>query len=74
MLTVAKGQLTQVQNSDIKMVSFAHILLLASGGGGLIKETKIPVQEHDSQRGEGTYFRGDTVHAHISCDKVIIIM
>ena len=30
-------------------------------GGGLIIEANIPVQELDGQRGEGAYFREDTV-------------
>ena len=32
-------------------------------GGGLIIEANIPVQE--GQRGEGAYFREDTVHVYI---------
>ena len=30
-------------------------------GGGLIIEANIPVQELEGQRGEGAYFREDTV-------------
>ena len=32
-------------------------------GGGLIIEANIPVQELEGPRGEGAYFREDTVHA-----------
>ena len=32
-------------------------------GGGLIIEANIPVQEFEGQRGEGAYFREDTVIA-----------
>ena len=32
-------------------------------GGGLIMEVNIPVQEPEGQRGEGAYFREDTVIA-----------
>ena len=32
-------------------------------GGGLIIEANIPVQELEGQRGEGAYFREDTVLA-----------
>ena len=35
-------------------------------GGGLIIEANIPVQELEGQRGEGAYFREDTVHASYS--------
>ena len=31
-------------------------------GGGLIIEANIPVQELEGQRGEGAYFREDTVY------------
>ena len=31
-------------------------------GGGLIIESNIPVQELEGQRGEGAYFREDTVY------------
>ena len=33
-------------------------------GGGLIIEANIPVQELECQRGEGAYFREDTVLIH----------
>ena len=32
-------------------------------GGELISEVHVPVQELGGQRGEGAYFREDTVHA-----------
>ena len=42
---------------------FAHILVASElytlvEKGGLIKEGKIPMQEHDSQREEGLIFEG----------------
>ena len=33
-------------------------------GGGLIIEANIPVQELEGQRGEGAYFREDTVYIY----------
>ena len=33
-------------------------------GGGLIIEANMPVQELEGQRGEGAYFREDTVVPH----------
>ena len=32
-------------------------------GGGFIIEANIPVQELEGQRGEGAYFREDTVYS-----------
>ena len=38
---------------------YMHAVYLV--GGGLIIKAKIPVQELEGQRGEGAYFRKDTV-------------
>ena len=41
-------------------------------GGGLIIEANIPVQELEGQRGEGAYFREDTVLRDLSNTKMEI--
>ena len=41
-------------------------------GGGLIIEANIPVQELEGQRGEGAYFRKDTVHSLEKIDNTYI--
>ena len=61
---MAKGQLTQVQDSDRKWSVLHAIMWLASStlascrGRGAYKGGKILVQELDSQRGEGPIFKG----------------
>ena len=40
---------------------FADSALFAVYGRGLINEVKTPVQELEGQRGEGAYFRENTV-------------
>ena len=48
------------------MLARVYICSLSSYlvGGGLIIEANIPVQELEGQRGEGAYFRKDTIHVH----------
>ena len=52
-----------VSFAQIRMASKQYILVVERG---LIKEAKIPVQELDSQRGKGAYFRDYTVHEQYS--------
>ena len=42
-----------------------YVLSIYLVGGGLIIEANIPVQELEGQRGEGAYFREDTVCIYI---------
>ena len=59
MLTVANGQLTQVQDSDIKQFLTSYTYCKVKQGA--YKGGKIPMQELDSQRRERAYFWRDTV-------------
>ena len=42
-------------------------------GGGLIDKANIPVQELEGQRGEGAYFREDTVYILNVCVTIMKI-
>ena len=53
-----KGGVTYVRVRARARVYMQSIYLV---GGGLIIEANIPVQELEGQRGEGAYFREDTV-------------
>ena len=46
------------------MFIFADGALFAALGWELINEVRIPVQERGGQRGEGAYFRENTVHTY----------
>ena len=46
----------------IRTCSHACICAVYLVGGGLIIEANIPVQKLEGQRGEGAYFREDTVY------------
>ena len=43
------------------LVYYVQSIYFKLVGGGLIIEVNIPVQELEGQRGEGAYFREDTV-------------
>ena len=47
---------------DCQTFIFADGAIFAAYGRGLINEVKIPVQELGGQRGEGAYFRENTVY------------
>ena len=53
-----KGGVTHVRTCSRACICAVYLL----GGRGLIIEANIPVQELEGQRGEGAYFREDTVH------------
>ena len=61
-------------------VTYVHISTRArvrvqSVGGGLVIEANIPVQELEGQRGEGAYFREDTVLvcSYVCCGVIVSV-
>ena len=60
------GLRTYVRARTLDMQCNVYVQSIYFIGGGLIIEANIPVQVFEGQRGEGAYFRENTVLIHVS--------